>query len=179
MGRFPQVKEARGSLKWTQLIANKCPELVNESLRGACMLSRNVSISWLSPIDTDGFAEYRDQAFLDLLGVRLEKRPLRTFWPGRGPQWDALARSDRGEVFLVESKAHVGELLSPGTVIPALPATGPDCGGVGEGNRSGAGCLPAAGRGTRGQDIGGVVAGRGFHFLFHPTAIRKIRGTRF
>ncbi len=115
MGRFPQVKEARGSLKWTQLIANKCPELVNESLRGACMLPRNVSISWLSPIDTDRFAEYRDQAFLDLLGVRLEKRPLRTFWPGLGPQWDALARSDRGEVFLVESKAHIGELLSPGT----------------------------------------------------------------
>ena len=52
---------------------------------------------------------------MDRLGVRSEKRPLRTFWPGRGPQWDALARSDRGEIFLVESKAHVGELLSPGT----------------------------------------------------------------
>jgi len=115
MGRFPQLKGQRGSLKWVQLVANECPELINGSLRKACMLPSRVLISWLSPIRTDELAEYRDQAFLDLLGIHLEQRPLRTFWPGRGPQWDALARSDSGETFLVESKAHVSEMLSPGT----------------------------------------------------------------
>lgn len=115
MGRFPQLKGQRGSLRWVQLLVNDCPELINVPLRQACMLLSNTRISWLSPVRADEFAEYRDQAFLNLLGIRLEQRPLRTFWPGRGPQWDALARSDSGEVFLVESKAHVGELLSPGT----------------------------------------------------------------
>jgi len=64
---------------------------------------------------SDDFAEYRDQAFLRLLEVHLEKRPLETFWPNRGPQWDALGRSYSGEIFLVESKAHISEILSPGT----------------------------------------------------------------
>ena len=115
MGRFPQSKDARGSLKWTQVVVNECPELINRPLREACALSSDVPISWLSPIHSDDFAEYRDQAFLQLLGVHLEKRPLETFWPNRGPQWDALGRSHSGELFLVESKAHVNEVLSPGT----------------------------------------------------------------
>ena len=115
MGRFPQKKGARGSLKWTQVVVNECPELINRPLRKACALSSDTPISWLSPIDSDDFAEYRDQAFLQLLGVHLEKRPLETFWPNRGPQWDALGRSHSGELFLLESKAHVSEILSPGT----------------------------------------------------------------
>ena len=115
MGRFPQSKDARGSLKWTQVVVNECPELINRPLREACVLSSDIPISWLSPIHSDDFEEYRDQAFLQLLGVHLEKRPLETFWPNRGPQWDALGRSHSGELFLVESKAHVSEILSPGT----------------------------------------------------------------
>jgi len=115
MGRFPQSKGERGSLKWVQLLVNECPALINSSLHNACVLSHNARISWLSPIRADKFAEYRDQAFLDLLGIRLTRRPLDTFWPNRGPQWDALARIDSGEVFLVESKAHISEVLSPGT----------------------------------------------------------------
>ena len=115
MGRFPQLKDARGSLKWTQVLVNECPELINRPLREACMLSSDVPISWLSPIHSDDFAEYRDQPFLQLLGVHLDKRPLETFWPNRGPQWDALGRSHSGELFLVESKAHISEILSPGT----------------------------------------------------------------
>lgn len=115
MGRFPQSKNARGSLKWTQVVVNECPELINSPLREASALSSDVPISWLSPIHSDDFSEYRDQAFLQLLRVHLEKRPLETFWPNRGPQWDALGRSHNGELFLVESKAHVSEILSPGT----------------------------------------------------------------
>jgi len=114
MGRFPQSKGAKGSLKWTQVVVNECPELLNRPLREACGLSSDVPISWLSPIHSDDFAEYRDQAFLGRLEVHLEKRSLETFWPSRGPQWDALGRS-QNELFIVESKAHVSEILSPGT----------------------------------------------------------------
>jgi len=115
VGRFPQSKEARGSLKWTQVVVNECPELINRPLRECCMLPSDVPISWLSPLEADDFAEYRDQAFLRLLEVHLEERPLETFWPNREPQWDALGRSYSGELFLVESKAHISEILSPGT----------------------------------------------------------------
>jgi hypothetical protein len=38
---------------------------------------------------------------------------LAAFWPARGPQWDALATTDRGDVLLVEAKAHIAELCSP------------------------------------------------------------------
>ncbi len=41
--------------------------------------------------------------------------PLDNFWPQRGPQWDALGKSDKGTIFLVEAKAHIPEINSPGT----------------------------------------------------------------
>ena len=115
MGRFPQLEGQRGSLKWVQRLVNECPELINRPLRNMCMIAESTGILWLSPNRADEFAEYRDQAFLDLLGIQLQRCPLHTFWPRQGPQWDALARADSGEVFLVESKAHVSEMLSPGT----------------------------------------------------------------
>jgi len=98
-----------------QLLVNDYPELINKPLREASGLSSSTQIEWLSPLRSDQFAEYRDRAFLGQLSIRLQKRDLAAFWPRRGPQWDGLARSDRGDVFLVESKAHIEELISPGT----------------------------------------------------------------
>jgi hypothetical protein len=72
-------------------------------------------VEWRSPLADDGYAEYRDQAFLDRLGVTLSKRHLNDFWPPGGPQWDALGRAVSGEPVLVEAKAYVPELLSPPT----------------------------------------------------------------
>ena len=115
MGRFPQPAGERGSLKWIQLLVNDFPESINKPLREACGLSSGTKLEWLSPLRRDQFAEYRDKAFLTQLSIRLEKRDLRAFWPRFGPQWDALGRSDREDIFLVEAKAHIGELLSPGT----------------------------------------------------------------
>lgn len=115
MGRFPEPRGQRGSLKWVQLLVNNCPELINVPLRQTCMLASATRISWLSPLRQDDFAEYRDEQFLDRLRISLERHPLGAFWPRWGPQWDALARSESGECFLVESKAHIRELLSPGT----------------------------------------------------------------
>ena len=96
-------------------MANACPSLIDSQLLKSCGLTSDTRISWLSPIQIDQFAEYRDQAFLDILDIHLERRPLGKFWPNRGPQWDALARASTGECFLVESKAHIDEVLSPGT----------------------------------------------------------------
>jgi hypothetical protein len=72
-------------------------------------------IDWQSPLRDDDYAEYRDAAFLDRLGVTLPRRSLEAFWPRGGPQWDALGRAKTGEAVLVEAKAHLNELYSPAT----------------------------------------------------------------
>jgi hypothetical protein len=73
------------------------------------------SIEWLSPLAADDYAEYRDEAFLTRLRVNHLAAALREFWPSRGPQWDALGRTDRGDLLLVEAKSHIAEMCSPGT----------------------------------------------------------------
>lgn len=114
MARFPQKKIARGSQHWIQFFVNERADILN----------RNIGIgdiNWLSPLESDEFAEYRDKAFLDLLGIRLKKCQLSKFWPCGGPQWDALGMSEAGEAILVEAKAHIQEIFSPPT--QASPAS--------------------------------------------------------
>lgn len=106
VGRIPQPKGTRGSLRWIQHFVNESPEALNAAIGTG-------PIDWRSPRKEDKYAEYRDSAFLDLLGITLPQRPLASFWPSRGPQWDALGRARSGEVVLVEAKAHVEEILSP------------------------------------------------------------------
>jgi len=108
MPRFSQKKATRGSQHWIQFFVNERPDVLNKNIGLG-------NINWLSPLKSDDFAEYRDKAFLDLLGIRLKKRPLSDFWPSRGPQWDALGMSEAGEAILVEAKAHVPEMFSPPT----------------------------------------------------------------
>jgi len=61
----------------------------------------------------DKFAEYRDRAFLERIGLDELSEELQKFWPKNGPQWDALGRtSDEKAVILVEAKANVPELVS-------------------------------------------------------------------
>lgn len=112
MGRFPQSIGKKGSKKWIQRLINEKPELLNLKLRSKLNLPSNEEIRWLSPLKRDEYAEYSDQDFIDLLGVKLERVPLSDFWPKRGPQWDALGRSKSGKLFLVEAKSHIGELIS-------------------------------------------------------------------
>jgi len=43
------------------------------------------------------------------------KKRLRSFWPARGPVWDAIGvTSERGPLF-IEAKAHIPEAASPAT----------------------------------------------------------------
>ena len=90
-------------------------DLLNSPIRTQLDLPDTEKITWLSPVADDEYAEYRDQAFLDLLGIKLPKVSLSDFWPSRGPVWDGLGKSDSGNVFLVEAKSHISEVLSPKT----------------------------------------------------------------
>ena len=111
--RAVQPKGTRGSLKWIQVLVNQRPDFLDRQVRESCGLEPDEAIEWVSPLADDEYAEYRDASFLRRLGVDLRNRPLREFWPRRGPQWDALGRTDGGAVFLVEAKANIPELVSP------------------------------------------------------------------
>lgn len=106
MGRFPQNKGVRGSLRWIQHFVNDESSVLDAAIGIG-------PIQWHSPLASDEYAEYRDSSFLDLLGIGLPRRSLSSFWPVRGPQWDALGRAESGEFVLVEAKAHVSEILTP------------------------------------------------------------------
>lgn len=110
--RVKQSVGARGSLKWIQRAVNEQWPSLNRPITDC---TGNGTITWLSPLVTDEFAEYRDSAFLELIGQSQLVAPLKTQWPSRGPQWDALGKTSRGDVLLVEAKAHIAEMCSPGT----------------------------------------------------------------
>lgn len=97
------------------MAVNRAPHVLNAPLTAA--FPNTGEIEWLSPRKDDAqfCAEYRDEAFLQRLGLALPRRSLQSFWPSRGPMWDGLARSSSGDVFLVEAKAHIPELVSPGS----------------------------------------------------------------
>jgi len=111
--RVKQPIGTRGSLKWIQRAVNERPDVIDSlilpSIAGA------TRIEWLSPLSSDEFAEYRDHAFLERIGHLELADALADFWPTRGPQWDALGRTDTGEVILVEAKAHIDEMFSSGS----------------------------------------------------------------
>lgn len=111
MGRYVQKADGKGSLKCIQILVNEYPELINEKIIEQLSLYPAIQIDWKSPLKCDQFAEYRDQPFLDRLnlsGIHVDG-----FWPKMGPQWDGLAKSDKGDLFLIEAKANIQEIVSP------------------------------------------------------------------
>lgn len=111
--RSPQAEGHKGSLKWIQrAVGDRWDDLEGPILAAN---SNANAIEWLSPLGGDDFAEYRDTAFLELLELGHLSEALTDFWPKRGPQWDALARFDNGDILLVEAKAHIGEFCTPPT----------------------------------------------------------------
>ena len=111
--RVAQPQGHRGSLKWIQLAVNQHTAHLNRLVQEACGFPSDEVIEWVSPLEDDQWSEYRDAAFLDRLQLQLPDRPLHEFWPRRGPQWDALGRTNRGAVLLVEAKANIPEVVSP------------------------------------------------------------------
>jgi hypothetical protein len=110
--RVPFNAVARGSQKWIQLAVNDHAAFMDRAIREALGLNESETITWLSPLREDAYAEYRDNSFLERLNLRLPTRSLKDFWPRRGPQWDALGRTDSNSVLLVEAKANLPELVS-------------------------------------------------------------------
>ena len=113
MGRVRQQEGTKGSLKWIQVLVNDYPSELNREINEFLNRDLDLPIDWLSPRENDQWAEYRDEAFMDILGIKSTKIKLNGFWPKGGPQWDALGRaSAEGPYFLVEAKANIPELLS-------------------------------------------------------------------
>ena len=104
-----------GSQRWLQVAVNKKPQLLESALRRSGAIGQRSSVIWKSPLEGDGFREYRDRAALAKVEVADLKKPLEQFWPARGPVWDALGiTSERGHLF-IEAKAHIPETASPAT----------------------------------------------------------------
>ena len=104
-----------GSQRWLQIAVNRCPEIINSTIVNELGLCSSETIEWLSPLECDGFAEYRDEQFIERLNVSLNSRPLKDFWPNSGPRWDGLARTSSGRLLLVEAKANIPEFDSTPT----------------------------------------------------------------
>jgi hypothetical protein len=115
MTRIIQKSDGRGSLKDIQVLINKNQDVIDKLLKSNFNDLANEQIIWSSPIEQDDYAEYRDNDFLLKVGLDPKVIHLDTFWPLRGPQWDALAKTESGKIVLVEAKANIQEIVSPAT----------------------------------------------------------------
>jgi hypothetical protein len=122
MGIFPQKSDSHGSLKNLQIAINKKKVFLDNEI--SKVIGKKIDITWKSPLKEDDYAEYRDEDFLRLLGLTNKiKKPLNSFWPNNGPQWDALGINQDGEIILVEAKANIPEMVSPGTGAKSINST--------------------------------------------------------
>ena len=110
--RVPQPHGSKGSLKWIQVIVNRHADMFSAKVQERAPDLHDEAITWLSPLESDEFAEYRDGSFLARLGIQTLSAELADFWPRRGPQWDALGMTSQGCSLLVEAKANISELIS-------------------------------------------------------------------
>lgn len=102
----------RGSQKWIQIAVNEKPELLNHVIARELNFKPGELITWMSPLVHDAYQEYFDQKFIKQLGVKLNNRQLSDFWPIRGPRWDALGKTSRGTLLLVEAKSYIREMVT-------------------------------------------------------------------
>jgi len=113
MDRHPQDPNSHGSLKNLQVAINVKKKYLDYEI--SKVIGKQMNIDWKSPLKSDDYAEYRDEDFLKNLGILNKiKYSLSNFWPDNGPQWDALGVSG-DEIILVEAKANISEMVSPGT----------------------------------------------------------------
>lgn len=115
MDSMPNDLAKAGSQRWIQVAVNRRPETLLAALRKAGVVSPDTTVRWASPLETEGFREYRDLPALGKAGIKqLRVRPLKEFWPARGPVWDAIGLASNGQAIFVEAKAHIPEAASPG-----------------------------------------------------------------
>jgi len=103
-----------GSQRQIQHYVNEQQSVLDGAISAA--LSLPLSISWASPLRSDRYREYKDSAFLRVLGLDRSGTELSRFWPRGGPVWDALgivSGASQG-VLLLEAKSHVPEISGTG-----------------------------------------------------------------
>jgi hypothetical protein len=116
---FSLGKAEKGSQKWIQKLINENESIISGQLKQSLSLPPDEKIDWLSPLEKENYAEYYDEAFLEKLGLSALFPALQEFWPKGGPHWDGIGKSKSGQIFLVEAKSHIPELVS------SLKATNP------------------------------------------------------
>ena len=97
----------KGSKYWIQKIINT--EYLRQCLDNKIGLSK---IMWVSPLEHEQYKEYEliKSSISTKLGI--DANYIQSFWPNRGPQWDALGKVDDGTVILLEAKAYCNEYRS-------------------------------------------------------------------
>lgn len=115
MPRMERRPQTTRSEHWLRKAIEDHRDALNTLVRKTLGLPSGEDIEWLSPLKSDGYAEYRDQSFLERLGIESTAVPLKRFWPPRGPQWDALARTSSQKYILVEAKAYLAEAVGQRT----------------------------------------------------------------
>lgn len=114
----PRGRARAGSRLQIQDMVNDRPAVLWEACAAALGLDNvKLTATWVSPLQHDGYAEYRDAAFLAALGLSRHARALAEFWPRGGPCWDALGRISGGAspaYILLEAKSRVSEMHGPG-----------------------------------------------------------------
>ena len=111
----------KGSKLLIQDYVNKRPDLLKTTILASSpsllsFIDKELSITWHSPIEKEGYKEYRNE-FLDLEEEwKEQKGVLGNYWPRQGPQWDGVAvvqgRNGQKGLLLIEAKAHVNEMTS-------------------------------------------------------------------
>lgn len=74
-------------------------------------------LDWRSPLESSRYKEFRDAAFLRIMGLTHLEEQLRRFWPASGPRWDGLAYGrveTRPAVVLIEAKNYPREVRGNG-----------------------------------------------------------------
>jgi hypothetical protein len=116
-------------------VARRRRALTDAVLRALPTLAElNPHLTWVSPLESERFAEYYDDGFLLAIGRFDLLDALRDFWPSGGPHWDALAvaRSQDGRWLgpvLLEAKSYASEMRSrlPRRTPRAAAASSPAC----------------------------------------------------
>lgn len=113
-------KTRRGSQRLLQESVQHRSDLLLASLRKSGAIQHGETVTWVSPLAEDGYKEYKDSEFVAKLGLTNQlDLPLESFWPRSGPRWDALGITSDCRPVLVEAKAHIPELASPGSTAVA------------------------------------------------------------
>src|SRR5438876_1148525 len=112
MSRETRPPQTTRSEHWLRVLINHRPDLLAMQISATFGWPADETITWLSPLVSDGYAEYRDDDFLSRLGIQPSRVPLAAFWPRRGPRWDGLGRTASARPLLVEGKAHIEEAVA-------------------------------------------------------------------